>query len=66
MSHYTAVRLKERGTSVDVTKILPVCNKMGHVASLNILLFWKRNKEKKVCLEWKLNTGELKKWNITS
>jgi hypothetical protein len=39
MSHYTAVRLKEKGTSVDVTKILTVCNKMGHVASPNILLF---------------------------
>jgi hypothetical protein len=38
---------------------------MGHVASLNILLLRKRNKEKKVSLEWKLNREELKKWNIS-
>jgi len=33
MSRYTAVRLKKRGTFVDVTKTLTVCQKMGHLAS---------------------------------
>jgi len=32
MSRYTAVRLKKRGTFVDVTQKLTVCQKMGHLA----------------------------------
>lgn len=64
------MRLTERCTSVDVTKILIVCQQMGYQASLNALLFFckinKKRNEMKVCLEWKLNREEVKKKrNIT-